>query len=586
MKWRCRGQIADAANAADDATLTRVEPKVLLQSSASVSAFVHRAHQQHPSKLALPGNTPAIPALQPSAPPTTVAFPRRHPSGNPPCLLGAARLSVAMSFSQFHMPGAYHFDQPASTSPGPVLSAGIFRPPISPSASSSVLNLARSTGSLCSDTTPAPKTRRKRTRDDVGDTPTGWTTMTADELETPMEKNAQGARRYTLAGQIETPGAVVGNPMEESMYSDVDYRRALGSKRTHDEMESPSRRWPEPAATAPPTANGESWPVLSAIGGMVGKVWDFCRGGAFRGFYAGGGEGYDVTPSGVGKSGATGKVWCNEHDVPTLPGEEPLLSPGALPGGFPEADYMSQGQSLREKKRPEPVSRPSAKRRQVSEVGDELRRNWVMVDSDEEEPRRKRAPATHPRSTRSGGRSQRPSLPNRRISVPVSRLNSETPSQNRRTSVRISQGGSPSISTASYAPSRSPVTASPATFGRSAPPANPFARAASPRPSSAAGSPIKPGFTPGHARHASGASAASTGRRKGLEREDIEASPRLDAEAKRLAVRKVVAEREADVRMEALSRQMREMIRQGREALGSTIQVEEYGEGLDTWDDV
>ena len=65
-----------------------------------------------------------------------------------------------------------------------------------------------------------------------------------------------------------------------------------------------------------------------------------------------------------------------------------------------------------------------------------------------------------------------------------------------------------------------------------------------------------------------------------LSREDV------DAEAKRLAVRKVAAEREADVRMEALSRQMREMIRQGREALGSTVQVEEYRDGVEAWDDV
>ena len=51
-------------------------------------------------------------------------------------------------------------------------------------------------------------------------------------------------------------------------------------------------------------------------------------------------------------------------------------------------------------------------------------------------------------------------------------------------------------------------------------------------------------------------------------------SPRLDAEARQLAERRRAAERDADVRMEAFNKQLMDMIRQGREALGTSVDVE------------
>jgi hypothetical protein len=63
----------------------------------------------------------------------------------------------------------------------------------------------------------------------------------------------------------------------------------------------------------------------------------------------------------------------------------------------------------------------------------------------------------------------------------------------------------------------------------------------------------------------------------------VDASPRLDAEAKHLAQKKMAAERDADVRMEAFNKRLMAMIRQGKEALGTTVEVEMDGGG--GWED-
>jgi hypothetical protein len=63
-------------------------------------------------------------------------------------------------------------------------------------------------------------------------------------------------------------------------------------------------------------------------------------------------------------------------------------------------------------------------------------------------------------------------------------------------------------------------------------------------------------------------------------------SPRLTAEAKQLAAKKIAAERDADQRIEAFNRRLMDMIRQGKEALGTTVEVEmEYGAPTAGWED-
>jgi hypothetical protein len=54
----------------------------------------------------------------------------------------------------------------------------------------------------------------------------------------------------------------------------------------------------------------------------------------------------------------------------------------------------------------------------------------------------------------------------------------------------------------------------------------------------------------------------------------VQASPRLSAEAKQLAQRKLAAEKETDAKVDAFNARLMAMIRQGREALGTKVEVE------------
>lgn len=65
---------------------------------------------------------------------------------------------------------------------------------------------------------------------------------------------------------------------------------------------------------------------------------------------------------------------------------------------------------------------------------------------------------------------------------------------------------------------------------------------------------------------------------------DIQASPHLDAEAKQLAQKKLAADRDTDMRVDAFNAQLLSMIRQGKEALGTKVEVLDDG-GVEGWED-
>ncbi|KIH89867.1 hypothetical protein SPBR_00435 [Sporothrix brasiliensis 5110] len=262
---------------------------------------------------------------------------------------------------EFHVPGAYHFDNPLPYAiPTPrALGADVFRPPVASSPTDSTyLDLARSAGSLYSDVSSVADHGAKRKRaaqDSRESTPLA-------EWDANATNGQHGGRHlYTLAGQIDIHGAPgLHDAMDDSVYSDVEYRRALGP---HDATAAAD------AATATDDAQSDAdrWTVLHALGNVVGKVWEFCTAGAFRGFHAGGGESYD---------------WETGKPKPTeIVGETPTPTP--------------QPQSEKHKDEPTPTPTPNlthddrdrdttpqrnGKRRQVSAAGDELGRNWVIVD--------------------------------------------------------------------------------------------------------------------------------------------------------------------------------------------------------------
>ncbi|KAI0478625.1 hypothetical protein GGR56DRAFT_330839 [Xylariaceae sp. FL0804] len=507
-----------------------------------------------------------------------------------------------MSFGpQVVMPGAFHYDALGGGPPATGVHPGLFRPPGSPSASSSMY-LGRSTGSLNSDaSTPAPNPKRKRhrTRDSAqlhDWTPAADMSLNGDSgAEDRLEGHDQrsGERHYILAGQIQTPNGVVEKQleegMEESIYSDVDYRRALGSKRLHDGIESPVPRRIPSTSIPPPRAsqpNGWSSIAFHTLGGVVGRVWEFCKAGAaFRGFHAGGGAGFVIQETAVRRASSAGQNRSNGHAVPTP--TDSIQSP--FPGGFPESDY-----SPFYYERESPASRAStraAKRRQVEDgaSNDELRRNWVVVgEAKSEEPLPTFAPHPSPSS-----RPQRPDILTRRISKPVSRLSVAAAKQQQVS--KVSHAGSPSLShrePASFASPRSPVTYQ--AHSRLPVPSRPQSpNNVSPSRLSQHHSRIpspSQGSKHGHRRSHSAASAAvatpAKMKKRGSMQEMHEHSPRLDAEAKRLAEKRLRQEKEADVRINDFNARIRDMIRQGKEALGTTIEVEQEGEGgLDIWED-
>ncbi|ROT42975.1 hypothetical protein SODALDRAFT_327136 [Sodiomyces alkalinus F11] len=564
--------------------------------------------------------------------------------------------------SHYQMPGAYWDSQTTGVHPG------IFRPPISSSSAASSMHLVQSAASLVSENaSSAMQAKRKRDRKESSREHTPlqeWSdanmNMNIDSLgsHTPhLDTPGAGRReraisgRYTLAGQLETPGGGGGGGgLEDSLYSDSDYRRALGSKRPFAEAESPANGHPHLLVKPDHQAgSNEGWSKLAfnTIGGVVGKFWEFCKTGAFKGFYAGGGKGYALNDHNTINSNGQQAVptWdsrtangANMQAVQNTDGYFPSFNPSSVtdhtvPGGFPQSDYAPYSPECFENTTPESTpSQPAAKRRQLDE-GDELRRNWIVVD-EPTSTRKKNNPRPISRMSArtTPSRNSRPSInTGRRISVPVSRLSSSAAAaaaaSPRRTAHanhnRISHAGSPGLSPrepASFAsfsgarlsfsrpsspgplsPSRIPVPSRPAGSGngsgnsngngRSSLGPNPFARPSSsadsyhPRNgSSDAAAAGAPHFT--HRRTQSGASAA-TSRAPPKPREEgiLQDSPRLTPEAKKLAAKRRREEQNADMRMNDFNTRLQEMIRQGKEALGTKIEVAGDAGGWESEDD-
>ncbi|OAA66486.1 hypothetical protein SPI_01062 [Niveomyces insectorum RCEF 264] len=551
---------------------------------------------------------------------------------------------------EFHVPGAYHFDNPPFQTH--VLGANVFLPPASPSMTSSVFNLGRSTVSLDSDVstsvvvgrggTPINAKRKRAAQDSRESTPAAdWTAMSADisygqafsSNNVGMMGRSTGNRdtmedsiSYTLAGQIDTPDGPARSAVEDSYYSDVDYRRALGPKRIEGAFE----------AGDPQSAKVEGWTVLHTLGSVVGKVWEFCTTGAFRGFHAGGGAGYDWETSKPTMEGGDttdaqqsrlgDAVFAGNHASAVAGHRSDVGNVGPCTGGHGAAADAAQslddgeqhhdlGQRYHER------TRGSGKRRQVGLAGDELKRNWIMVEPEQQRQdggKQARAPTF----VRSGSRASlsnpirtpkasRPDVTVRRFSPAVKRTGTMAVQGSR---LRVSHAGSPALSPrepASFASPRSPITATRSPLGHapyspavsripiSVPGGSPASSSgvAFARPESRTGGPrrsalpMSPPMESAHRASRRGSvnkMAISLSRRNstnGAVVENIQDSPRLDDEAKRLAAQNLAAEKNADAKIEAFNLRLKEMIRQGKEALGTTFEIDGDGEQDDFWED-
>ncbi|KAL1956115.1 hypothetical protein VTO42DRAFT_7634 [Malbranchea cinnamomea] len=176
--------------------------------------------------------------------------------------------------------------------------------------------------------------------------------------------------QYRLAGGIETPHATSGLATF-SRYDDlnsigngpeVDYRPSRYNQSGHSDATgtregNPKKRGRRPSTSesdipfsekqSSSTPSSKSWG--QTVLNLVNKVWDFCWSGPFRGFYAGGGKGYDINPGTTTASQSAENSQCLDRN-----------------GGINEKDTLSVST--------QPFVNPQEK--------DGLRSDWVLVKND------------------------------------------------------------------------------------------------------------------------------------------------------------------------------------------------------------
>lgn len=451
------------------------------------------------------------------------------------------------------MPGAFNFTRDQGAPPRMSgAKSHLFQPPSSPSASSS-LYLARSTtSSAMSYEHVSTNTGKKRSHANYYNEQTPDRDVMGADPGSPMPFVNT---RYTLAGGMDTPTLKSAQQYEagESVYSDIGYRRELSSDKPRGLFGEDSsyqsfpfeldRETEDLEKTSMQQDNeGGAWTktALGVVGEVVGKVWEFCKTSAFRGFHAGGGDKYTVNNTSATHFtidvSERDSLWESEK-VTTAWGFEKESTP--LPGRFPQEEFIPD---YMDRATPEGTPPRAAKRRQVERSNeDELAKNWVVVPPTTSTPTPSRlqpkAPARYSMPTSSSA--------SRRLSTnkPASRASPAGLGGRRNILPRGSHAGSPGLQAAhgaSFASPRSPGTSK-------------IPRA----------SPMRSGTSP------------------------VKVDTPAARETARLAAMKKKEDREADQSLRRLDAQLKAMIREGKEALGTRIEVEidddEFGVGGNKW---
>ena len=241
--------------------------------------------------------------------------------------------------------------------------------------------------------------------------------------------------------------------------------------------------------------------VVYRVVGAAGKVWEFCKENTFPGFFAGGGQGYEMNSS---RPATDQTLWHKIDDFKGI--QATIRETTPITGGFSEKDfipdYMSQDHTT-------PIR--AAKRVQKEKGEGNLSASWVVVDNGgvSREMSPVRLSARKVPLTNSSGRKPPPRIA-RGANLPAPR-----PSL-------TSYAGSPLLRPdrpTSFALSRSPVT------------------------------------SPKHD------------------------SP-VSVEVKRHAMRMRRRELEEDANLKRLNQQLKTMIREGKEALGTKVEVTEDPDGM------
>jgi hypothetical protein len=452
----------------------------------------------------------------------------------------------------------------------------LFQPPRTPSASSS-LYLSRSTMSLVSDADHYTVTSRKRTRHEYcvesNATPNSvmadWSNgmgigdpMAISDCPDPGSPMPFVNTRYQLAGGLDAPSAAAAREADQSEYSEVAYRKRLsGEVNGIDENDNNIGYLAQASTTQFTDSNGrarmpnpapqrEGWGRLAidVVGSVVGKVWEFCKAGAFRGFSAGGGKSYDIQ-TGQPHTPIQNNFWQGGEQQAMMLGELRERESTPIPGQFIDEDFVSDNMDRYQLELTPPRA---TKRRQLDKSDSDLTHNWVMVPNSGSAKRmpapQTKAPTRHNISTASTvNRRLNSTAPTR----PVLRANGRRPIIPSRTSV--SHAGSPGLN-----PAR------PASF-------------ASPRSPGGSRIPVPSNTSPISNKNiaivAAGGTVGVGSRGNGPVNIASTTSP-ASIEVQRWAAKRRQEEKEADEAMRKLNAQLKAMIREGKEALGTKVEVE------------
>ena len=293
-------------------------------------------------------------------------------------------------------------DNDSTFSPKRGLYAGanlnLFQPPRTPSASGS---LYQSTASIASGYESGPCTAsRKRSRNGsyvpnriATLAPEGnfWSPSASAQSSTVLTPGLMSPSplvntQYILAAGFDTPTTTSGSALHRSNNYATSPDHVFRGGRGWDDGSAlvSDSYFPQLSCALGREANGrpriftgqpprEGWvkTVQNAVG-VAGRLWNFCKMSAFRGFYAGGGQGFRIDSS------EKAPLSIAQDTLNNLEGQihddRLQRESSSVPGCFPEEDfipdYMSQASTS--------PDRPAKKVRHEKGAGD-LRANWVMI---------------------------------------------------------------------------------------------------------------------------------------------------------------------------------------------------------------
>ncbi|KAL8680850.1 MAG: hypothetical protein Q9186_002969 [Xanthomendoza sp. 1 TL-2023] len=358
-------------------------------------------------------------------------------------------------------PPSYAFSPEAVLPPKLDVNVGAKSHFFQPPAPSAVETLQQSTASIESENT-ASSTTRKRSRHQysLSDAATPcsastrrWTIPSSHNTPNVVSPPPFVNTQYRIAGGLDTPSAALStslvlgqdgcSPYLAQRRGNRDNQRGMPGEDYFGCIPSALSRETNgrPRLQTRHMTNGGWGQTIYGVVNAAGKVWSFCKSNAFRGFYAGKGPGYAMTPP-IYPRNEESQLW-HDMDEKNLSFDEGghISIPGRFPEDFIE-DYMSQDHTTPPR---------AAKKIQRSKGEGDLRESWVMV-------------GRSPRSSREGSPVR---LSNRKVPPfspsgrrPMTKTGRRPVLPAHRPSL-TSQAGSPGMRSdrpASFASARSPIT--------------------------------------------------------------------------------------------------------------------------------